>query len=151
MKPSTNLFNFPDINVWIALSYERHEHHSAARSWLDRLDGNARICFSRFTQMGLLRLLTIEAVMRDDVMNQKQAWEIYDAWSKDDRVVLAEESARVETAFKRLSQSSHPSPKSWADAYLAAFASESGMNLITFDRGFRGKIHDLVLLPIAKG
>jgi toxin-antitoxin system PIN domain toxin len=148
MKQSTSLFNFPDVNVWLALSYERHEHHFVARTWLSNLDENGQLYFSRFTQLGLLRLLTTQAVMRDEVMNQKQAWEIYDAWSRDDRVTLAEEPAEVEAAFRKLSQSSHPSPKSWADAYLAAFASKAGMSLITFDRGFRGKFHDLVLLPL---
>jgi uncharacterized protein len=147
MKPSTKSFHFPDVNVWLALSYERHEHHLAARAWLDSLSDYDSICFSRFTQLGLLRLLTTEAVMGRNVMNQQQAWEIYDAWINDDRVLLAEETAGLEAIFRRLSQSSQPSSKSWADAYLAAFASAAGMSLVTFDRGLRGKLHDLVLLP----
>jgi uncharacterized protein len=88
--------------------------------------------------------------MGRSVMSQKQAWEIYDAWAKDDRILLAEEPAGIEAAFRRLSQSSHSSAKSWADAYLAAFASIAGMSLITFDRGFRGKLYDLVLLPASR-
>lgn len=143
-------FHFPDVNVWLALSYERHEHYSAAGFWFETLDGDDNICFSRFTQIGLLRLLTTEAVMGRSVMSQKQAWDIYDTWAKDDRVILVEEPMGIETAFRRLSQSQHPSSKSWADAYLAAFATVAGMSLVTFDRGFRGKLHELVLLPVSR-
>jgi predicted nucleic acid-binding protein len=28
-------------------------------------------------------------------------------------------------------------PSSWTDAYLAAFAMQSGLEMVTFDRGFR--------------
>jgi toxin-antitoxin system PIN domain toxin len=150
MKPSTKSFNFPDVNVWLALSYERHEHHLAVRAWFDSLSDSDSICFSRFTQLGLLRLLTTEAIMGRNVMSQKQAWDIYDAWINDDRVLLVEEAAGLEAIFRRLSQSPQPSSKSRADAYLAAFASAAAMNLVTFDRGFRGKLHDLVLLPASR-
>jgi uncharacterized protein len=150
MKPSTKSSNFPDINVWLALSYERHEHHLAARVWFSSLSDYDSICFSRFTQLGLLRLLTTEAIMGRNVMNQKQAWDIYDAWINDDRVLWVEEAPGLEAVFRRLSQSSRPSSKAWADAYLAAFASLAGMSLVTFDRGFRGKLRDLVLLAESK-
>lgn len=150
MKPSTRSFHFPDVNVWLALSYERHEHHSAARAWLSSLGDYDSICFARFTQIGFLRLVTTEAIMGREVMNQRQAWDIYDEWLRDDRVVLIEEPVGIEAAFRRQSQSAHPSSKSWADAYLAAFASVAGMSLVTFDRGFRGKLHNLVLLPASR-
>ncbi len=88
--------------------------------------------------------------MGRNVMNQKQAWDIYDAWIYDDRVLFVEEAADLEAIFRRLSQSPQPSSKSWADAYLAAFASAAGMSLVTFDRGFRGKLHDLILLPASR-
>jgi hypothetical protein len=56
-------FLFPDINVGLAVSYGRQVHYSIAQLWLEGLDANARVCFCRFTQIGLLRLLTTEAVM----------------------------------------------------------------------------------------
>ncbi len=60
---SSSSFLFPDINVGLAVSYERQVHYSIAQLWLEGLDANARVCFWRFTQIGLLRLLTTEAVM----------------------------------------------------------------------------------------
>ena len=74
MPESTRSSLFPDINVWIALSYEGHAHHATAVKWFTTLDQDWSLIFCRFTQLGLLRLLTAEAVMGDEVMTQPEAW-----------------------------------------------------------------------------
>ena len=87
MPRSTTSFLFPDVNVWLALSYQRHVHHPAAKAWFERLDENARLCFCRFTQLGLLRLLTTDAVMGEDkVLSQAEAWRAYDRLNGDERI-----------------------------------------------------------------
>ena len=69
-------FLFPDVNVWIALTYGGHVHHKVARTWFEEVNMEARVCFCRFTQISLLRLLTTRAVMgTDEVMTQTQAWQ----------------------------------------------------------------------------
>ncbi len=146
MPGFTTSFLFPDINVWVALTHSRHVHHTVAGDWFASLDPDVRFCFCRFTQLGLLRLLTAEAVMGDDVMNQREAWAVYDQWLSDDRVSLHEEPAGLERRFRALTRSRGASPKAWADAYLAAFAEMSQMTLVTFDRAFRGKATPLMLL-----
>jgi predicted nucleic acid-binding protein len=65
-------FLFPDVNVWLALTYGRHIHHATAARWLDGLT-DASLYFCRFTQLGLLRLLTNEQVMAASVLNQRRA------------------------------------------------------------------------------
>ena len=73
MPKSTRSFLFPDINVWMALTYEGHVHHAVARDWFEGVSSASRLFFSRFTQLGPLRLLTAEAVMgRDEVMGQTE-------------------------------------------------------------------------------
>jgi toxin-antitoxin system PIN domain toxin len=140
-------FLFPDVNVWVALTYGGHEHHSAARTWFDALDMDARICFCRFTQISLLRLLTTPAVMgADEVMTQVEAWEAYEHWKRDDRVLFLDEPPNVETAFRNLTRQNRPNARNWADAYLAAFATVSAMKFVTFDRDFLGKVEDLLIL-----
>ncbi len=140
-------FLFPDVNVWVALTYEGHEHHRIAQAWFDSVHEEARICFCRFTQISLLRLLTTEAVMgADEVMTQVEAWHAYDRWKQDDRVVLLDEPPNVESAFRALTRQSHPNAKNWADAYLAAFATVLGMQFVTFDRAFHGKVEPLFIL-----
>jgi len=81
MPGSSRSFLFPDVNVWIALTHSGHVHQTVARRWLEGLDGQARLCFCRFTQLSLLRLLTTEALMgKGEVMSQAQAWKAYDRW-----------------------------------------------------------------------
>jgi|SRR5580704_9220592 toxin-antitoxin system PIN domain toxin len=140
-------FLFPDVNVWIALTYGGHVHHNVARDWFDGLDMDARVCFCRFTQISLLRLLTTLAVMgADEVMTQAQAWRAYDYWRQDGRIMFLEEPENIESLFRSLTGKLRPNPKNWADAYLAAFASTTEMQFVTFDSGFKGKIDRLLIL-----
>ena len=147
MPRSTNSFLFPDVNVWLALSYERHVHHAAAKAWFERLGENARLCFCRFTQLGLLRLLTTVAVMgKSEVLSQEQAWRVYDRWSEDERILFVEEPSTIEPPFRSLSQSKRPAPKDWADSYLIAFAAVAGLKLTTFDKALREKSREALYL-----
>ena len=128
----------PDSNVWIALAYERHEHHKAAAAWFEDLDGEIAY-FCRLTQLGFLRLLTRPAVMGRDVRTQAKAWQVYDAFQTDPRVSFQEEAdaGEVESALRRLTSTGRSSTKQWPDAYLAAFAQAAGLRLVTFDRALR--------------
>lgn len=147
MTKSSRLFLFPDINVWIALTYDGHVHHLAARNWFEGLAPTAGLFFCRLTQLGLLRLLTAAAVMGpDQVKSQQEAWKTYDRWLEDERVELLDEPGGIETHFRALTRSPHASPKDWADSYLAAFAMASRLTVVTFDQAFRNKAKDLLLL-----
>lgn len=146
MPGFTTSFLFPDINVWVALSHGAHVHHVVASDWYDSLDGDVRLRFSRFTQLGFLRLLTAEAVMGEHVLSQLEAWVVYDRWLRDDRVELLEEPFGLEQRFRALTRSRQASPKAWGDAYIAAFAEASQLTLVTFDRAFRRTLKPLILL-----
>jgi toxin-antitoxin system PIN domain toxin len=145
MPPSTTSL-FPDINVWVALTYEGHSHHSHAAEWFATLPPDATFVFCRFTQLGLLRLLTAPAVMSDEVMTQPQAWAAYDRWLKDPRVDLVDEPAEIETRFRAMTRLRQPATKDWADSYLAAFATAGQLTLVTFDRGLRSKAKTAIVL-----
>jgi toxin-antitoxin system PIN domain toxin len=146
MRRSTTSFLFPDLNVWLALSYQAHSHHDSAQSWFHSLPDTARLCFCRITQLGLLRMLTTEAVMRDEVLTQTQAWQVYDRWLEDDRVVFAEEPSTLETIFRANTQSRRPANKDWGDSYLLAFARSAGFQLVTFDKAMCGRTEGVLLL-----
>jgi toxin-antitoxin system PIN domain toxin len=145
MPPSTTSY-FPDINVWVALTYEAHVHHGIAAEWFETLSSEATLAFCRFTQLGLLRLLTATAVMGDEVMTQPQAWAAYDRWWQDPRVELVTEPPELEPRFRALTRLRQPATKDWADSYLAAFATMGQLTAVTFDKGLRTKAKSAVLL-----
>ena len=107
-----------------------------------------RLGFSRFTQISLHRLLATRAAMNNDPMTQAEAWSLYDRWFHDDRVHFLNEPPGVEAGFRAISGRSHPDPKLWADAYLAAFANSEEIRLVTFDRALVGSVdHPFLLEP----
>lgn len=146
MQRSLRSFLFPDVNVWIALTLESHVHNAIAARWLAGLGRDSRLCLCRITQLSLLRLLTTEAVMGTEVMSQGEAWQVYDRWLEDTRVAFLDEPTGLEPAFRAHSRRTDSSHKDWADSYLLAFASVSGLRLVTFDQSFRTRTQNLVLL-----
>jgi hypothetical protein len=66
---------FPDVNVWLALSVTGHRHCAGAWQWMEGLPEEAKLLFSRYTQIGLLRLLTNSSVMGEQTLTLKQTWE----------------------------------------------------------------------------
>jgi uncharacterized protein len=146
MRRSSTLSVFPDVNVWVALTLESHIHNAIAARWLAGVSSNSRICFCRITQLSLLRLLTTEAVMGPDVISQTEAWKAYDRWLEDTRINFADEPPGLEPALRAYSQGKQSSPKEWADAYLIAFAAATEFTLVSFDRSFRNRTKNLILL-----
>ena len=151
MTKSTTSFLFPDVNVWLARSVERHSHHRVAAEWLERERQTLRLCFCRFTQMGLLRLLTrVELMGKDEVQTHQQAWRIYDSWMDDERVVFIPEPADLEVPLRNLTQLRRAAPKDWADSYLIAFTETAGLQLVTFDRAVAYRTDRVVFLKTEK-
>lgn len=143
---STNTFLFPDVNVWLALAHEIHPHHAAASRWEQALPSDAILCFCRFTQLGLLRLLTNTSAMRDDVLTQAEAWGVFDAFMQFSAAKLIEEPHGIDPLFRRLTDRDEASTKRWADGYLAAFAQTARLTMVTFDRALAGQVKGAILL-----
>jgi toxin-antitoxin system PIN domain toxin len=104
------------------------------------------LVFCRFTQLGFLRLLTTQSVMGQGTLTQAEAWQAYDRWLESAGAEFTEEPAELESIFRSSTGAQQPSPKEWADAYLAAFAKASGFTLATLDRALAGKVEGAVLL-----
>ena len=140
-----NSLNFPDTNVWLALVWGRHSHAESARGWFEGA-GQEQFFFCRFTQLALLRLLTTGPVMGRDVKTMTAAWQIYDQCCADDRIAFLAEPEALDPRLRSFSQNRHASPKLWADAYLGAFASAAGLKLVTFDKAFRSRPVECMIL-----
>jgi uncharacterized protein len=137
---------FPDVNVWLALSYPAHIHQPIAATWFASLDQTAVLVFCRQTQLSLFRLMTTAAVLGPDVMTQTQCWAFYDRLIASGGAILAREPIGLDAALRLRSSSGSASPKIWADAYLAAFTEAAHLTLVTFDRALAGKVHGAILL-----
>jgi hypothetical protein len=64
---------FPDLNVWLALSVAGHSHSEDAWTWANMLPRETRLIFCRYTHIGLLRLLTNQAVMGEQTLTLRKA------------------------------------------------------------------------------
>src|ERR1035437_8850891 len=125
---------FPDLNVWIALSLRAHEHNKVAWDWYRSLRPEEELVFCRFSQLGLLRLLTTQSVAKQETLTQIQAWKVYDGWIANGGSTFLEEPLGIETELRFYTERKTPSPKQWGDSYLVAFAASMSMPLVTFDR-----------------
>jgi toxin-antitoxin system PIN domain toxin len=130
-----------DSNVWLALALSKHVHHEAAGAWFETVSDPGSVLFCRATQQTLLRLLTNAAVLSpygNPPLTNRQAWEAYEALLADDRVAFrSEEPAGLEAHWRRFAVRGSASPKTWMDAYLAAFALAGGYRMVTTDAAFR--------------
>jgi len=128
---------FPDINVWLALSDGGHPHNANAKGWLDRCPDDSQLIFSRFTQMGLLRLLCNPSAMGDRTLTLGESWAVYDHWLQDPRVEFYPEPKNAGAGFRRATEpfAGQAAAKWVGDCWLLAYAEAAHARLVTFDRG----------------
>jgi predicted nucleic acid-binding protein len=109
---------FPDVNVWLALTYRGHQHHAHPQ------------------------------VMGDEARTQAEAWKAYDQLTSDARVVFHTELDldALESEFRNLTATARSAPQQWPDAYLAAFAHAEKLVLVTFDQALSRLTRSGVLL-----
>ena len=143
---------FPDLNVWLALSVAGHVHSRDAWNWLNLLPRESRLIFSRYTHIGVLRLLTNQAAMGAQTLTLRKAWEVYDRWLRDPRVEFYPEPREIDAEFRSATAalSGKPASKWVGDCYLLAYAEQSHASLVTFDRAlyeFAGKRGHSAVIP----
>ena len=125
----------PDVNVWVALTFDKHPNHPSSKSWFDALTD--QVCyFCRLTQQGFLRIATNQKAMGLNALTLDDAWSAYDALLGDPRVAFAAETAGLEGHWRAFTKGATFSTHVWNDAYIAAFAVVGGLEVVTFDRGF---------------
>lgn len=133
------VMKLPDTNVWLALTLSGHTHHAAAKAWLEGESKPDSLFFGRSTQQSFLRLMTTAGVLSVygiDPLTNAQAWDAYEAFIADERILFQPEPPRMDAHWKKLAARKTSSPKLWMDAYLAAFAIAAGCQLVTTDQAF---------------
>ncbi|MDL5055063.1 PIN domain-containing protein [Oscillatoria laete-virens NRMC-F 0139] len=125
-----------DSNVWVALTFDSHPHHKTALKWFDSLHAGRQAVMCRMVEMSFLRLITTPAIFQDHPITNRDARHILATLRTDERVGWRHEPEGIAGLWLDLAGSKSPSPKKWMDAYLAAFAILSGLQLASFDAGF---------------
>ena len=125
-----------DVGFLLPLCHEAHQHHSLAKARLTAATAAGEFVLCRTGQLGLLRLLTNPAAMRDSVCTTDEAWRVHDILMSDERFVFRDESLGLQAKLREFTRGFPFSPKLWQEAYMAAFAATAGLGLITFDQGF---------------
>lgn len=126
--------DLPDINVWLALSDGNHEHHSVARRYWEETD--TIVAFCRLTMLGLLRLATHPKAMHGRPFSAPEAWRAYRRFAELPEVRFLPEPLGVERGFRMLTDDASFPNSIWTEAYLAAFAMETGCRVVSFDSDF---------------
>ena len=75
--------------------------------------------------------------MGKDTRTMAEAWKLWDRVWADRRIDFLPEPDGLEAELRTRTRLLSRSPKVWADAYLAAFASVSRLKLVTFDRALK--------------
>jgi toxin-antitoxin system PIN domain toxin len=127
---------FPDLNIWLALSVSGHVHNAESWDWLNGVPRDSKLAFARYTQIGLLRLLSNESVMGQYALTLQKAWSVYDRWLDDPRVEFYPEPRDLDAAFRDATSpfAGRAASKWVGDCYLLAYAKCTGSTLVTFDR-----------------
>ncbi len=128
--------DLPDINVWLALTCEDHQHHARARRYWEG-ESAGQLAFCRVTMLGLLRLATNARVMQNHPFHPAEAWKIYRDFVALPEVLFIAEPTDIEHPFAAWSEAAHFPVSRWTDAYLAAFALTAGCRMVSFDSDFQ--------------
>ena len=97
-------------------------------------DEQEDLAFCRVSQMAFLRLLTNPAIIREDALTRRRAWEVFDALIADPRIRMLAEPQGLEPLWVAFSKRDDRNHLLWTDDYLAAFAQASDAELVTFDK-----------------
>jgi uncharacterized protein len=134
--PTSTKSYLVDSNVWLALAYNRHEHHARAIRWFEEAR-TGEIYFCRITQLAFLRLLTNATIMGSDVRTDAEAWADYDELASDEQVSFVDDGSEVDVAMRGLTTTGRRSHRLWPDAYLGALSIVNGVKIVSFDSVFR--------------
>jgi uncharacterized protein len=135
-----------DVNVWLAAAWGRHARHPVVVEWFSSQEGRLVMC--RVTQMSLMRLLTMHAVLGEDAVTRAEAWRVVADLLRDDRIEWADEPTDLDAVWKAISARADRSHKLWADDYLAAFAQASGLDLVTLDRQLAARYPSIEVITL---
>lgn len=129
-----------DTNVWIALAFASHPHRSQAVQAYSKVKASKPAVFCRSTQQSFLRLATTPSILRKygvENLTNDDALRVLNQYLSSPTITYRDEPPGLVATWYRLAGRPTASPKVWMDAYLAAFAIEGSLKMVTFDSDFK--------------
>jgi len=127
--------DLPDLNVWLALSFDGHAHHAEATSyWSHGRSDLVALC--GVTLIGLPRLLTTSPVMHGKPFPPPIAAKKCRGFLDLPDVRFLPDTGNLFSRVEAWSRESFFSPKLWTDAWIATLALEHGCRVVSFDADF---------------
>lgn len=138
--------DLPDVNVWIALSAPDHEHRARAeRYW--RQEAAPHLAFCTVTMLGLVRVCCNAPIFGGHPLAPATAWAIVQSWMALSEVIYLREPDGCLAALNGLVTADLVARRTWTDSYLTAYATSSGVRLVSFDADFE-RYPDLDILHL---
>lgn len=128
--------DLPDLNVWLALAWTEHPHHSRALHYW-RHQAALQIRFCSVTALGLIRLLSQEKAMGEARHTPAEASGVLQGFLRQPGVRFIVGEPESWDVLHALLQDGSVSAQHSTDAHLAAVAITSEVRLVSFDQGFR--------------
>jgi toxin-antitoxin system PIN domain toxin len=123
----------PDVNVLVALMWERHIHHAAARHWFAHLEGDV-VATCSVTQTGFVRVSSNPKVL-DDAITVREATAILSALvNREDHRFLPDERGYIDNPL--VPHDRLVGHRQVTDAHLIAIARAHDARVVSFDQGF---------------
>jgi uncharacterized protein len=141
-----------DTNVWLAATFPKHIFYPLAQKALAQCTPALPAVWCRSTEQSFMRLASTPSVQRTyDALGQtnRSVWQALDTLQALPQVTWRDEAPGVLAQWRSVAALDSASPKVWMDAYLAAFAMQAGLQMVTLDRDFKNYVKqglDLKLL-----
>lgn len=129
-----------DTSVWLAAVFTTHPFHRVAQQKLQQATAAAPAVFCRATQQSFLRLVSTPTLLKAygaTGLTNNDALVTLGALQALPQVCEREEPPGTPALWHRLASRNTASPKVWMDAYLAAFAINGGLCLLSLDQDFK--------------
>lgn len=122
-----------DPGFLFALANERHAEHPCAAAWFNRQPAGFRLRICRMVQVSFLRLLTHAGAMDGAPLSAPDAWALYAGLLADPNIGFHHEPPRLARTWLALAHDTAAAPSL---LYLAAFAMESDLSIVTLDPAY---------------
>ena len=135
-----------DINVWLALADENHQHHRRALHYWEK-ESAVGLAFCRITMLGFLRLATNKKAMNGLPFSPREAWLAYHRFRALPEVEMLGDTPKLESTLAAWTDRPDFPVSGWTDSYLATLALSTNARLVSFDSDFH-RYKDLSFLHL---